>query len=247
MNINLKSQSWLMLYTYIIANGLLYSFLFWQGFEINILQYVSPYDLLPSIMFILILPLLIVGIYFSIFALTIPYNEKIDNIFNQKHALAYKRIKFTFRLLIFSSVALYTIYSLLFKEGFDRQLSIVMIITYILIWPIQKRTTLFADKGKLRDLYIGTAIMLPLLLYMFSHHRVEAIKKGWYSYIVESDSDCLKSNGDKFRFISSIGDKAFAYSLRDNSLCVFKYNYLHLKAEHALGEPETKQLQPNTI
>lgn len=236
-----------MLYAYLIANGFLYSFIFWQGFNINILQYVSPYDLLPSILFLLILPLLFVVFYFGLIALIIPFNERLDRIFNKKQSKTYRIVKIALSLIIRTSAILYTLYLVFFNTGLDRQMGVLFIVAFIVLKLTYKKITLFSDKGNMRDVYLGAVIILPLIIYMIAFYRVDGIKKGIHSYIVTSDSDCTKAEGDSFRYISSIGDKAFAYSLSDNSLCVFKYNYLHLKDEEKVRQHNIREFQPNAI
>ncbi|MEG5563780.1 hypothetical protein UXQ08_09620 [Enterobacter ludwigii] len=179
-------------------------------------------------------------------AMIIPYNERVERFFHRKNSKAYRIFTLLFTVLLRISFALYTLYSLFFKSGFDRQLSFVIIFAFIVLWPLQKKTTLFSDKGKFRDLYIAAVIMLPLIVYMVAHYKVETIKTGLNSYIVTSDSDCVKVNNERFRYISSIGDKAFAYSLEDGSLCVFKYNYLHLIDENKKIQADLEALNAHT-
>lgn len=249
MKINLKSQSCLMFYAYCIANGLLYSLVFWGEFNINILQYASPYDLLPSIIFIVILPLILFGIYLSINALIIHYNEKADIYFNNKKTKAYKNIKLALGLSAYAFIVFWTFYTIFFKSDFNRYFSIAIIVIYAIFYYVRNKTVLLSDKGKYRDLYFAIIIAVPLAISMVAHYRAEGIKLGYYTYIVDSDSDCTKNSDGKFRYIASIGDKAFAYSLKDDSLCVFKYNYLHLSDEKKLRQKErqAKQIPPEVI
>lgn len=238
MKINLKSQSCLMLYAYCIANGLLYSMVFWGEFNINILQYASPYDLLPSIIFIVVLPLFLFGIYLLINAIIIHYNEKADNYFNNKKSKVYRNIKLTLGLSAYIFVVSWVFYTILFKNDFNRYYSMAVIVMYAIFHYARNKTTLLADKGKFRDLYFAIIMAVPLAISMVAHYRAEGIKLGYYTYVVDSDSDCIKNSDGKYRYIASIGDKAFAYSLNDNSLCVFKYNYLHLLDEKKLRQKE---------
>ncbi|BFU35716.1 hypothetical protein [Enterobacter asburiae] len=249
MKINLKSQSCLMLYAYCIANGLLYSLVFWGEFNINVLQYASPYDLLPSIVFIVILPLFLFVIYMLINVLIIHYNEKADIYFNNKKTKAYRNIKLALGLAAHIFVVFWTFYTIFFKSGFDRYFSLAIVFIYVISYYVRKKTVLLSEAGKFRDLYFAIIIALPLTISMVAHYRAEGIKSGYYTYLVDSDSDCTKNSAGKFRYIASIGDKAFAYSLNDDSLCVFKYNYLHLLDEKKLRQKErlVKQTPPEVI
>lgn len=250
MKLNLNSQSWLIIYSYFIANGLLYSYVFWREFEINILQYVSPYDLLPSILFIIIIPLVLFGFYCFITAIIIPANERADTFFEKKKSRVFHIAKLIVGYLIRIFIVVTTIIFLFSSSTFLRDFAVVEVISIIAVTQIQKRTTLFSDKGKFRDIYIAALIGMPLSIYVYAHLKADAIKKGNDSYIVTSDSDCTKTKNDTFRYISSIGDKAFAYSLNDDSLCVFKYNYLHLNKESRMklgGAKSLSESYPDAI
>ena len=54
---------------------------------------------------------------------------------------------------------------------------------------------------------------------------------GRHTLLVKSDTQCKSSDNTKYRYISSISDKAFALSLKDGSICIFKYNHLELIPE----------------
>lgn len=243
MKIKINSLSWIMIYSYFIANGLLYSFLFWQGFEINILQYVSPYDLLPSILFILIIPILCLALYFAITAMLIPINEKIDAFFERHSSTSYRKTKLIFNAALQIFCVSVSFALLIFsKTDFSRQVGIVALVSLGIMTLIREKTEIFSDAGKMRDLYLAVLLAIPISIFAYAHYEVELIKKGTKSYIVESDSDCTNEKNNKFRFIASIGNKAFAYSLKDDSLCVFQYNYLHL-----IDEKKSKPYEPNTV
>ncbi|WP_224376697.1 hypothetical protein, partial [Klebsiella michiganensis] len=60
MSITVKALSWTSFTAYAIANGLTYSWSFWRAFDINVLQYSAINDLLPSILFSIIIPILLI-------------------------------------------------------------------------------------------------------------------------------------------------------------------------------------------
>ncbi|WP_417654521.1 hypothetical protein, partial [Klebsiella oxytoca] len=60
MAITVKALSWTSFTAYAIANGLIYSWSFWRAFDINVLQYSAINDLLPSILFSIIIPILLI-------------------------------------------------------------------------------------------------------------------------------------------------------------------------------------------
>ncbi|MCQ8231772.1 hypothetical protein [Pectobacterium carotovorum] len=62
------------------------------------------------------------------------------------------------------------------------------------------------------------------------------ILSGKNTFLVESNVSCSPNKEQKFRYISTLSSNGFAYAPSDNSLCVFKYEYMKLSKEPQIPE-----------
>ncbi|WP_189660105.1 hypothetical protein [Enterobacter sp. R4-368] len=234
MNIKFNFASWATISTYAIGNGILYSWSFWSVFNINILQFVSAYDLLPSVLFVLAIPLILYISYFFFSTLFLDPSEKFTEIYNDTSRPQWLRrcilaaVILTYLAGIVSLIYLYNI-----TEGYFRTTVIVLAISLLVSFIlIKKNKTILSEFGSLRRPLVYFIIITPIFIYTFASFKAANIINGAETFYVSSDSPCTQNTNTRYRYISSISDTAFAMSTEDNSLCIFKFKYLKLVPEY---------------
>ncbi|AWC84816.1 MULTISPECIES: hypothetical protein [Enterobacter cloacae complex] len=252
MNIELKITLWALACAYAIGNSFIYSWAFWSAFEINILQFASFTEILPSILYTIAIPCIVV----SIGIVAADYWEKlktqaysmIENEFAARIKY-YHDIKYIFLISvsaigaivgIIAAVALYKSD----KEGASienypwgdiLQVAIPFAISVFAFWLITKKTTFLNELKLARRLAIIIICILPVVSYLWGYINSTKIINGRDTFLIQSDGQCKTPSNTKYRYISSISDKVFALSLSDGSVCVFKYNSLQLTPEQAVN------------
>lgn len=111
------------------------------------------------------------------------------------------------------------------------QTAIPFAIALIAIYLIFKKTTFLMELKIGRKLAILILCFIPVACYFWGHITSTKIMNGKDTLLVQSDGQCKSTPTTKYRYISSISDKAFAMSLADGSICIFKYNSLKLTPE----------------
>lgn len=237
MKFNFNISLWAIFSAYAITNGLIYSWAFWSTFKVNILQYVTVYDLMASIIYLIAGPFAIFVIY-SIFvrvgflATPVPkITPKLStNTTPPKLALRLKYyLNNVFNLLSFAFYYFMTVTTYNDSIGYKKLIVLFLIFLPIMMMLLNITSAVYKDKIPFNSVVLSVIIAAPFFLFLNAKSKADDIINGRDTFLVQSDSECLSNN--KFRYISTIGDKAFAISLNDNSLCVFKYNYLKLIEE----------------
>lgn len=248
MNIKVNVYSWAALSAYAISNGLIYSWAFWNKFNINILQYVSINDLLPSIIFLITLPLLALIAY----VISMHFWNKINKIitdrvfFHIKKAYTPLRPYNIDKILdilskMASSIALIIV---LFIAPNSIKITVaIFMFSYVAYKIIYRKTNILAECGEYRYAVLLILAIAPAVIFVLAEYNADKIIEGNNTYIVSSDSPCISDPKSQYRYIASISDKAFAFSLQDRSVCIFKYDYLKLK--HELKRPYAEQIPSN--
>lgn len=239
MKINYSISFWAAISTYTIANGLLYSWAFWSTFKVNILQYVSIYDLLASIIYLVASPFAMfvcysiivrVGFTPSLAPSPAPASTKAEGVLKNQRAL---KLKYYFNaacnMLVIAAYYAMSISTYIDSVGYKK-----IIISFLMFLPammilINSTSTILKDKIPFNNVILSILIAAPFYLFLNAKSQADDIINGRDTFIIYSDSNCLSKS--KYRYISTVGDKAFAISLNDNSLCVFKYNYIKLIEE----------------
>lgn len=261
MNIELKITLWALACAYALANSFIYSWTFWSAFDINILQFASFTDIIPSIIYTLTVPFIVVissmlgaGIWKVI-------DRKMEGIIEgylSPHIKNYDKIKaysgilatiiFILAIGIVSNYIIKTNPTRFHSNKFEwkefMKIMLPFIITYALVFWITKKTS-FISNYKHRSLIIFCICILPITSYVWAIANSKDILRGRNTLLVKSDSQCNSSKDTHYRYISSISDKAFALSLKDGSVCIFKYNHLELISEnraHFTTAPENRWL-----
>ncbi|EIV6849915.1 hypothetical protein L9335_001648 [Klebsiella aerogenes] len=251
MTIEYKITLWAMACAYAIGTSFLYSWAFWSVFDINILQFASFSEIFPSILYTIAIPCILVIIAFSIINLWEYFHTNINEAL-KKHITAklkfFEKIKnISLAVVIITNLASVAL-SLIdaYKEPTPDfpwtdffQAMIAFAIAVIAIYLISKKTTFLMELKIGRKLAIFILCFIPVACYLWGHINSTKIMKGRDTLLVQSDGQCKSTPNTQYRYISSISDKAFAMSLTDGSICIFKYNSLKLTPEK-----KTVKLEP---
>jgi len=247
MNIEFKITLWALACAYALANSFIYSWTFWTAFDVNILQFASLTDILPSIIYTLTVPFIVVITSMIATNIWTKVNNKMESILDDvfgKYIKNYERVKFysiilsalAFLIGIFIA-AFSVIKSLPARPSSDPilikeivKLFLPLIITFVAIYFIIHKTS-FLGTITYRNLLIFCICLLPVTSYVWAIGNSKDILRGRGTFLVKSDTQCKSSDNTNYRYISSISDKAFSLSLKDGSICIFKYNHLELIPE----------------
>lgn len=245
MNIEYKITLWAVACIYAIVNAFIYSWTFWSSFDINILQFVSFSEIIPSILYIVFLPCTIMILMLTIVSQWDknhptkkhnPNDETVNSRSKFKTILS-NTVKITLALGIFYNLA-HQVISLKEMLSTDKDMFWLMIrsfigitITYAASDYLNYKTNFLSDVRADRRLIIIICI-IPFICNIWAATNSYNIKHGKDTLLIQSDAQCNPSSDTKYRYISSISEKVFALSLKDGSICVFKYNYLKLIPEN---------------
>ncbi|WP_148070658.1 hypothetical protein [Raoultella terrigena] len=116
-------------------------------------------------------------------------------------------------------------------------------ITYAVSDYLNYKTNFLSNVKADRRLFIIIICIIPFICNIWAATNAYNIRHGKNTLIVQSDAQCNPSSETKYRYISSISEKVFALSLKDGSICVFKYNHLELTPEN---NAKTKPIALNT-
>ncbi|WNY85633.1 hypothetical protein [Leclercia adecarboxylata] len=238
MNVKINFYSWAAFSAYSIFNGLIYSWAFWNKFDINILQYTSIQDLLPSIIFLIALPIAAIILYFIFMYYWNKVNDRIWKItFKVIHSNYSPSRPYNLKkILDFSQNAIAitgTALALILAPNSIR-ITIAITLGLLAIYKlIQIRTTFLSELGEYRNVALLVLATIPAIIILLAEYNADKILNGKDTFIVKSDSLCTSESNNRYRYIASISDKAFSISTIDGSICIFKYNYLKLTREKA--------------
>ncbi|HDZ8014066.1 TPA: hypothetical protein RUS85_004733 [Citrobacter amalonaticus] len=238
MNLKINFYSWAAFSAYSIFNGLIYSWAFWNKFDINILQYTSIQDLLPSIIFLIALPIAVLILYFIFMYYWNKINDRIWKItFKAIHSIYLPSRPYNLKKILdlFQNVTIIigTVLVLILVPNSIR-ITIAIILGLLAIYKlIQLRTTFLSELGEYRNVALLILATIPAIIILLAEYNADKILSGKDTFIVKSDSSCTSDSNNNYRYIASISDKAFSISTIDGSICIFKYNYLKLTREKA--------------
>lgn len=234
MNIKPDLASWATISTYAIGNGILYSWSFWSVFNINVLQFVSAYDLLPSVLFVLAIPAILYVSYFFISTLLLDHSVKISEIYKDTSLPKWVKTSIV-TIIILSYLIGFISLTYVYKhtEGYLRTAVILLGISFTALFIVtSKNKSIFSEFGSFRVPLLAFFIVTPVFIYAFASFKASNVINGAETFIVSSDSPCTQNTKMHYRYIASISDTAFSISLEDNSLCIFKFQYLQLVPEY---------------
>ncbi|WJW85456.1 MULTISPECIES: hypothetical protein [Enterobacter] len=245
MNVEYKITLWAVACGYAIICSFFYSWAFWSVFNINILQFSSFSELFPSILYTIAIPCILVILMLFLLNIWDDYSSVIINFFKNLIAPITKYLEII-RIIGLAIVAIANIiksfksvvYTYKEPNEFENipwedilQISLPLLIAAIAIYFIYNKTTFFSNLKFRRKFVVFLFCLIPAACYLIGHKTSTDILNGKDTLLVESDGQCKGIPTAQYRYISSVADKAFAMSLQDNSICIFKYNSLKLTPE----------------
>ncbi len=248
-----------MISAYAITNSCLYTWVFWGNFNINILQFTSVTDLIPSILYILAVPSISMLICSAFLITWMNSSESIANFLYRRFPKSHLNFEFivastpSFIFAVLSLALVYYNYHMR-GNGFsilkDSVGSIVIFFIFLIsssfsAFLIDAKTNFLHQLKDFRSIMIIIIFLIPPLSYVTAIVDAKNIINGLNSYLIATDSQCSKNPNEKFRYITSVSNKAFALSLTDGSICVFSYNYLKLTPE--INKNYELKIDTNTI
>lgn len=247
MNIEFKITLWALACAYALGNSFIYSWTFWTAFNINILQFASITDIIPSIIYNLILPFAFIVSSLIFAEIWVRLQESIGKIMDLylppylKNLNKIKRYAFLstpaiclMMILIAVTYRYKTVNEHTLRDGFSLVAMvklIIFILTSLFISHFIFFKTTFLSNFRYKLMVILSICFAPTASYYWAVMNSNKIIEGKDTFIVKSDTQCKSSSDNQLRYISSISDKAFALSLKDGSVCIFKYNTLELIPE----------------
>ncbi|ELY3803194.1 hypothetical protein SMX72_001740 [Cronobacter sakazakii] len=219
--------------TYCLLLSIAYLWGFWGHFDINILNYIGVSDIIKSAVWPMIIAVImyLIQIALNLFNgpksnLTVKYAdmpkpEKIEHVIRCSYIVL--------MLGIFISGA---IYSAITGSQMVRYAFCGWMLSAVVCYVISKNKEIMEQiPFKNKALSCGIICFLPSVFLSHGVMEGERIITGKGTYLVESNVLCPDSDRNKYRYIDVLADKAFAISIHDGSICIFKFEYLKLVKE----------------
>lgn len=236
MKMELKFDVWMILSSYALLNGLLYSLSFWKRFNIDILQYTSFNEILPPILYLIAAPIIFLLLslashaFFEITAKTLmtkAYEEGKVPFSDIKKTSKIYEIMLLAAMLTLGNVISFKLLSL--KEALIHSFfCFLSMLAYLILYY---KTNFFINLTTGRNITIMAICFSPFFSVSMGSIKSYRISNGINTYIIKSDIPCKTSNNEKFRLISSTSDRVFSMSITGEQICIYKYENLHLERE----------------
>lgn len=231
MNNKINLLSGAVISAYCLSCGVLYLTGFWSFFKINALQFIEINDIIKSVAAPLGSAIIIYALNVILHSYYVPDKETTDNYL--KEGGVFKVWIYVIRVVICLSCAGFIVAIFLNIFYFEPQYKILgyaMMLASASFFFLFSKTSFLSEFGNLRPIIITVICFIPIISLNSGLDDGERILKGKGAYIVTTDSGCI--GNEKYRYISTLSDKVFALSLKDGSVCIFKYNYIKLTKEN---------------
>jgi len=235
MKINLQSGT--ILTAYFLTCGILYLWGFWLHFDLNILQFVDVSDIIKATILPMITSLCIWVLNSIINTINNPASASSRELWKAggRYRLTVY-LQWTF-LAIIIIAALHNFVNIFLNSTKAEKYFVMGFFLFgsVYFW-VSFKTEILIEYKKQRPLLLAIIIGMPLIFMQRGIQDAKDILKGDNTFLVESNNLCnSKQNSEKFRYIGTLSDKGFAYSLNNNSLCIFKYDYIKLIKEKSIN------------
>ncbi|MGA4618723.1 hypothetical protein ACTM71_02390 [Citrobacter portucalensis] len=220
---------------YLLFSSASYLWGFWGHFEVNIFNYIGVSDIIKSVIW----PMAITLVMYLIQVAMNVYNSPKPNSTLKLSGLSGEQkakniLSHSYLLIMLLIVVGAVVYTLATGNKMQRYAAVGWIIAVIVFCATMKNSELMDYiPFKNKTLTYSIIIFMPVLFLTRGVSEGERILSGKDTFIIESKSLCPGTENSKYRYIDVISDKAFALSLKDNSICIFKYDYLKLTKERS--------------
>lgn len=223
---------------YVLMLSTSYLWGFWGHFNINILNYIGVTDIIKATIIPMIIALAMYLTQVAMGVFNSPKPNSIENFSSKGRAEKFDIIlRYSYIILIASIMLASVIYNIINGSKMQRYASIGWFLAtaiYFTTFTNSKILEFIPLKNKV--LPYAMICYLPIVFLHRGVYEGDRIQSGKDTFLIESNSICSSDNKNKYRFIDSIGDKVFALSLKDNSICIFKYEYLKLIKEKQIND-----------
>ncbi|MDM2972471.1 hypothetical protein OGX80_11390 [Citrobacter sp. CK194] len=219
---------------YLLMLSTAYLWGFWGHFDINILNYIGVSDIIKSAIWPMIIAIVM---YLTQVALNIFNGPKANSTENFSSKTKGEKIDIIIRFSYILLMAAITIGAILYNfitgSKMQRYVSFGWALSTIFYFTTSRNSALMEYiPFKNKSLSYSIICVLPILFLSRGVFEGERIKSGKDTFLIESNSICSSSANNNYRYIDAFADKAFALSLKDHSICIFKYEYLKLIKEN---------------
>ena len=219
---------------YVLLLSTAYLWGFWSYFDINILNYIGVTDIIKSVIWPMIVAIIIYFMQVAINVFNSPKSFETAD-FSSKPTNEKANILLRYSYLVFMMVITIGIvlYNLISGDKMQRYISIGWFLSLVIYFTTCTNAEILEKiPFKNKQLFYSLICFLPIIFLSQGVYEGGRIISGKNTFLLESNAQCTSSAHEKYRYIDAISDKAFALSLKDNSICIFKYEYLKLTKEH---------------
>lgn len=218
---------------YLLLLSVAYLWGFWGHFDINILNFIGVSDIIKSVIWPMTIALVMYIVQVALNVFNGPKPKSTTGFSTKtKHEKIITIIEFSYMTLILLIALAGVAYSLISGTKMQKYAAIGWILSSVLYFTTYKNREImeyFPFKNK--SFIYCLVCFLPVLFLSNGVYQGNRITTGIDTFLIESNSTCTSNDSNKYRYIDAVGDKAFALSLKDNSVCIFKYEYLKLIKE----------------
>lgn len=234
MQINILSSA--IVTAYLLGCGSLYLWGFWLHFDLNILQFVEISDIVKATLLPMLTSLFLFLFQCGINHINNPTSSNSKGL--MKAGGGYKYVVYLqYGLLALMLVSgLYGLGYRFFCGTKAEKYLCIGVITALVVCFLTYKSKFLLDLGRYRAFMLFLICTLPLIFMNKGILDAKDILSGKNTFLVESNVSCSPNKEQKFRYISTLSSNGFAYSPSDNSLCVFKYEYMKLSKEPQIPE-----------
>jgi hypothetical protein len=230
MKVNLLSSA--VLTAYFLTCGSLYLWGFWLHFDLNILQFVDVSDIVKATLLPVITVLFLFFIQTALNHINNPASESSQKLWKAGGGFkATVYMQYSFFAFVVCSGGYGILMRFINGTKAEKYLCLGLFILSPVFYVLAFKTTVMAYLGKARPIVLSSICLIPLIFMNKGINDAQKILAGENTFLVESNTNCSPLKESKYRYIATLSDKAFAYSLSDNSLCIFKFDYLKLIKE----------------
>lgn len=230
---------------YAIINAMIYKWSFWSMFSINIMEFIAINDLLPSVVFSVSVPLIIFFMYVFFLELISSKTKSKDRTITPTAPIKERLKKSNIKWLIIFIIIL--ISSMIYIDPIMGLKFFALLITSLSIGAIFIRIpNLKEELGRFRNFATVVVSCIPLVMFLAGIANASIVINDKNPIIVVSNSSCFNKN-ETYIYIGTVSDKAFAISIKDRSLCIFKYDYLKLQKQENLEHSEMEPISASRL
>ena len=218
---------------YIYILGFLYLYGFWNTVDINIMQFLSISDVIPSIILPTILTFPSIIILGVLYGLTYYSNNTIKTIstqVNNKENTSHLIVKsYTISIIILFITMVICLIILMVSFGSPIVTGVAIFILFISVGMyLRDRTNFLLELPFGRGFILFMLSFFPVVMYFYGISNANKTLYGEEYFIVQMNPPCSTDENEKFRYLSAMSDKVFSISEKDDSICVSKYNSVKL-------------------